>query len=143
MASPCRKCGASKTDPTHHGFVASVAGLFGFRVRKCARCRRLRFLLPHEHTDEPSPSKAPASPQATPKQGLAGSKASSEFACPNCGSTDIRRSKRHWYERVLGRDPMARCRKCRYRFPRKAVQGMAEEPALPSEQHLVSSSHHR
>jgi hypothetical protein len=37
--------------------------------------------------------------------------------CPACGSTDYRRSRRTTLERVLLRPKMARCRKCRTRFP--------------------------
>ena len=44
---------------------------------------------------------------------------SSEFACPKCGSTDVRRSKSEglWaaVQRMVGRWPF-RCRSCRVRF---------------------------
>jgi uncharacterized Zn finger protein len=37
--------------------------------------------------------------------------------CPACGSTSYRRSRRTTLERILLRPKMARCRKCRKRFP--------------------------
>jgi hypothetical protein len=37
--------------------------------------------------------------------------------CPRCGSTDYRRSRRRWYERLIKRGKMARCSKCNHRFP--------------------------
>ena len=37
--------------------------------------------------------------------------------CPACGSTEYRRSRRTTLERILLRPRMARCRKCRKRFP--------------------------
>ncbi|MFZ0960424.1 MAG: hypothetical protein WAO35_05925 [Terriglobia bacterium] len=37
--------------------------------------------------------------------------------CPKCGSAVFRRSHRRWYERLVGRDRMARCMKCDHRFP--------------------------
>lgn len=37
--------------------------------------------------------------------------------CPNCGSSRYRRSRRRWYEKVLKRPRMARCKKCDHRFP--------------------------
>ncbi len=38
-------------------------------------------------------------------------------SCPKCGSHNFRRSRRRWYERLLRRGRMARCSKCRHRFP--------------------------
>ena len=37
--------------------------------------------------------------------------------CPECGSTSFRRSRRRWWERLMRRPRMARCSKCRHRFP--------------------------
>ena len=37
--------------------------------------------------------------------------------CPRCGSTAYRRSRRRWFERLLRRPRMARCLRCRHRFP--------------------------
>ena len=37
--------------------------------------------------------------------------------CPNCASVHYRRSRRRWYEKLLKRPRMARCRKCDHRFP--------------------------
>jgi hypothetical protein len=38
-------------------------------------------------------------------------------SCPKCGSTNYHRSRRRWYERLLRRPRMARCSRCRHRFP--------------------------
>jgi hypothetical protein len=37
--------------------------------------------------------------------------------CPKCGGSVYRRSHRRWYERLLKRPKMARCMKCKHRFP--------------------------
>ncbi|MGO8815194.1 MAG: hypothetical protein ACLQVG_11130 [Terriglobia bacterium] len=37
--------------------------------------------------------------------------------CPNCGSSNYRRSHRRWYEKLLKSPRMARCIKCDTRFP--------------------------
>ena len=37
--------------------------------------------------------------------------------CPRCGSTIYRRSRRRWWEKLIGRPRMARCLKCNHRFP--------------------------
>jgi len=37
--------------------------------------------------------------------------------CPKCGSAAFRRSRRKWYEKIFKRPRMARCLKCRRRFP--------------------------
>jgi hypothetical protein len=38
-------------------------------------------------------------------------------ACPECGKTKYRRSRRRWYERWLNRPKMARCLNCDCRYP--------------------------
>lgn len=37
--------------------------------------------------------------------------------CPRCGNPRFRRSRRRWYERLMNRPRMARCRRCGHRFP--------------------------
>ena len=37
--------------------------------------------------------------------------------CPYCGGTHYRRSRRRWWERLMKRPRMARCRRCIRRFP--------------------------
>lgn len=103
MAQPCQHCGAEKTESATHGFLYTVARVFGYRLRKCSRCRRLRLLPRHER---PAPSEA-SDPGSKP----------APAACPRCGSTDYRRSRRGWWERLVGHGPMARCRTCHQRFP--------------------------
>jgi hypothetical protein len=61
-------------------------------------------------TREPLQSQAdemvePAKPARDPK------------SCPRCGSKHYHRSRRSFFEHLLLRPKMARCNKCRYRFP--------------------------
>jgi len=107
-----------------------LAKSLGYRLRKCARCRRPR-LLPsqpkpaREKGTEPAELEGPAKsaetdelidlPEAADSEEEAGAK--DPDSCPRCGSKDYRRSRRRSYERLIGRPPMARCRACRYRFP--------------------------
>ncbi|HEY6291380.1 MAG TPA: hypothetical protein VI455_07455, partial [Terriglobia bacterium] len=44
MAAPCRKCGATKTEPVRPGLRSKLARKLGYEMRKCARCRKLRLL---------------------------------------------------------------------------------------------------
>jgi hypothetical protein len=41
------------------------------------------------------------------------------YSCPTCGSRDCRRSRRTFWEHLLGRGKMLRCRNCRRRFPQR------------------------
>jgi hypothetical protein len=114
MATPCKKCGAEKTESIGHGLLYALAKAFGYRLRICSRCHRYR-LLPrydekphrsdekphHHHREEPKRSDAPKV----------------EGACPECGKSDFRRSRRRWWERLIMRGPMVRCRACHTRFP--------------------------
>jgi hypothetical protein len=107
MATPCKKCGAEKTESVRHSLLYALAKSLGYRLRMCSRCHRLRF-IPRElgRSNGASPIKtAPA-----PAPALKG-------ACPSCGKTDYRRSRRLIWERFVLRGPMARCRACHARFP--------------------------
>jgi hypothetical protein len=114
MAAPCRKCGATKTEPVRPGLRHKLARKLGYELRKCARCRKLR-LIHHGQRNTPATSDVPESaPDAVPPfrdpDGFHG--------CPRCGERHFHRSQRGWFERVLLRRPaMARCSACRYRFP--------------------------
>jgi hypothetical protein len=102
MATPCKKCGAEKTEAVGHAIMYSIAKMFGYRLRICSRCHRYRLLSRHDehhHTENSEPQSA-----------LPG-------ACPRCGKKDYRRSRRNMWERVVRRGPMVRCRACRHRFP--------------------------
>jgi len=65
--------------------------------------------------DAPAPVVPPASPPATPVQAV--DEMEERGYCPKCGSITYRRSRRRWYERMIRRERMARCLKCRHRFP--------------------------
>ena len=123
MAAPCRKCGATKTEPVRRGLRPTLAKRFGYDLRKCARCRKLR-LISRRPVAAPGGSGA-NSPEAAPSL-AAGVSPGVEPAydpdgfngCPRCGERKYYRSARSWFERVVLRHPpMARCTQCRYRFP--------------------------
>jgi hypothetical protein len=103
MASPCKKCGAEKTESVPHGVLYQLAQVFGYRLRMCSRCRRLRLF--------PLLSR-PSAPVENP------TKPDNPGGCPRCGSTDWRRSHCRFWERLIGRRRMVRCQACRARFPR-------------------------
>jgi len=46
MQTACRKCGATKTETVSEGspLVNNLARVFGYELRQCSRCRRLRLL---------------------------------------------------------------------------------------------------
>jgi hypothetical protein len=105
MAEPCRKCGAEKTESIHHGFLYALVKLFGYRLRMCSRCHRLRLTPRRPERTAPRVERNQAS------------KAEIPGACPRCGKKDFRRSHRLVWERMLLRGPMVRCRACHTRFP--------------------------
>ena len=128
MVPPCQKCGAARTESVRHRYPLrySLAKVFGYRLRLCSRCNRLRLIpgefLEKSHSELPaSPIPAPAAeeplepPSPEPQQEAA--PYDPLRACPYCGATRYRRSQRRWYERLMGRPPMARCRACYRRFP--------------------------
>ena len=113
MATPCKKCGAEKTEDVRHGLLYSLAKAFGYRLRVCSRCHRLRLVPRHPKpsVEKPTPAPDPApAPDFTSQPPVMG-------ACPKCGKVDFRRSRRLIWERLIFRGPMARCRGCRARFP--------------------------
>jgi hypothetical protein len=111
MATPCKKCGAEKTEDVRHGLLYSLAKAFGYRLRMCSRCHRLRLVPRHPKpsVEKPTPAPDPA-PDPASRPPVMG-------ACPKCGKVDFRRSRRLIWERLIFRGPMARCRACRARFP--------------------------
>jgi len=44
MASPCPRCGATKTESVHHGFIYDTVWKFGYRLRRCSSCNRWRLI---------------------------------------------------------------------------------------------------
>jgi hypothetical protein len=114
MAAPCRKCGATKTEPVRPGLRHKLAQRFGYELRKCARCRKLRLI--NRRSRGVSSTGSPSEPEAATTPAF---RDPDDFhGCPRCGDKHFHRSQRGWFERVLlRRPPMARCSACRYRFP--------------------------
>ena len=104
----------------------SIAKVFGYSLRLCRGCKHLR-LIPRQFFEKQASelpvSPVPASaveqplepPNLEPLERPSGRGHSQ--ACPNCGVRKYRRSRRRWYEHLVGRPPMARCRVCDHRFP--------------------------
>ena len=119
MAAPCRKCGATKTEPMRRGWRQSLARSLGYDLRKCARCRKLRLI-------DRGKKMMPAGRTSLTAEGGAGAPAYAPavfvdpddfHGCPRCGGPEFHRTRRRWLERVLSRPLMARCRACGHRFP--------------------------
>jgi hypothetical protein len=114
MAAPCRKCGATKTEPVRPGLRHKLARKLGYELRKCARCRRLRLI----HRRARATSDSGAYEELDPVRAPSFHDPDAFHGCPRCGDKQFHRSPRGWFERVLlRRPPMARCSACRYRFP--------------------------
>jgi hypothetical protein len=43
MASPCPRCGNTKTESVHHGFIYDTLWMFGYHLRRCSFCKRWRL----------------------------------------------------------------------------------------------------
>jgi rubredoxin len=54
MASPCPRCGATKTRSARHGLVYSALWNLGYHLRRCSFCGRRR-LFKRTHRNEPHP----------------------------------------------------------------------------------------
>lgn len=116
MATPCRQCGATKTEPVRHGVFYSLAKSLGYHLRRCARCHRLRLLPKSEPKDAPLPPRPGLFRRLIPP-GSQAPGAKDPGGCPHCGAQDYRRSHRTTLEHLMGRRPMVRCRSCHKRFP--------------------------
>lgn len=128
MAAPCRKCGATKTEPVRTGLRHKLARQFGYELRKCARCRKLRLLSRRKKRSADADAGLEEGASATAAEASAAEDAVAFYdpdgfnGCPRCGEMKFHRSRRGWVERaVLRHPPMARCSGCGYRFP--APQG--------------------
>jgi len=144
MPAPCQKCGATKTESVSERspLVNNLARVFGYELRQCSRCRRLRLLKrraghrqhhrPPNDTQVAGPGSGAneraaqevSGPAARGSAGPATEHRSVDSAepeglarCPRCGGNQYRRSHRRKLERLLHRPPMARCKACRFRFP--------------------------
>jgi hypothetical protein len=137
MISPCPKCGATKTDPVPHNFRYELARVFGYRLQRCSRCRKARYLPRHHRINRDSSpagkesmkqggfaqdpvtlmrSEAPPAPQED--HGEVGE--TSERGgpqCPACGSIRYHQTHRTRMEWLLRRPALARCENCGLRFP--------------------------
>ena len=137
MTSPCPRCGATRTDSVIHGGMYKIVWMVGYRLRRCSRCRLPRFIRRHldESPDSLRLGEEAVAPHST--EGRRSSKIAQENfqgkvtqqatgadssnrewgCCPACGSTAYHRSRRTTLERILLRPRMARCERCRKRFP--------------------------
>src|SRR6266699_338048 len=93
---PCRKCAATKTGSVRRGLLSKVVRTFGYRLRACGGCHRLR-LVRRQPEGEPETIRQPVSKLPFPPR------AKNTVGCPYCGSTDFRRSHRRWYDRLMKR----------------------------------------
>lgn len=137
MPAPCPKCGGIKIEPGEPGLLYWLAEFFGYRLRICGRCRGYRLFKISEqrrsrsthrpHTQTSRESEPEAAENAAPADQAAANPPTAADArrkgnldlCPWCGSAEIRRSHRTWWERRRGKPPMYRCRDCDHRFPRE------------------------
>jgi hypothetical protein len=128
MVPPCQHCGATRTESVRHRYPwrYAFARGFGYRLRLCGRCNHLRLVreefFEKTHSEPladplPPPVAEPPPESPTPESPQEAATAETQVVCPYCGSPKYRRSKRRWYERLVGRPPMARCRVCYRRFP--------------------------
>jgi hypothetical protein len=137
MIPPCPKCGATKTDPVPHNFRYDLARAFGYRLQRCSRCRKTRYLPRHDGTYRDSRpvgkkpielggiiedrgtlerTEAPPEPQKH-QESVAETSERDGRECPACGSSRYHQTHRTTKERLLRRPAMARCENCRLRFP--------------------------
>jgi len=136
--------GATKTESVSERspLVNNLARVFGYELRQCSRCRRLRLLKRHaghrqhhrppndtqvagpgsganeraaQEVSEPA-ARASAGP-GTEHRSVDSAEPEGLARCPRCGGNQYRRSHRRKLERLLHRPPMARCKACRFRFP--------------------------
>jgi uncharacterized protein with PIN domain len=132
----CPNCGSSKYHRSRRTTLERV--LLRPAMARCERCGA-RFPYPGHHDKSPDSVKSgeetatvshvgeegrasrTAEESSQPKVAKQGTAADSSNRglrrCPVCGSTAYRRSRRNILERILLRPRMARCRKCRKRFP--------------------------
>jgi len=112
----CPSCGSTKYHRTERTALERA-----LRRPPMARCQRCGKRFPYvRHRDDPSSSTTAGKetpPDANEQADAAGSSSQESGRCPFCGSTNYRRSRRTFAERLLLRSKMARCSHCRKRFP--------------------------
>ena len=137
MATPCPRCGATKTDPVIHGLMYKLVWVFGYRLQECARCRRPRFLPRHngKFHDSSKLGKEPVSappfsdergalrnvekdhePRVTKQVTAADSSQRELPRCPVCGSAQYHPTRRTTLGRILRRQNVAYCENCGLSF---------------------------
>ena len=137
MEIPCKRCGAVKTERIY-GIEDQLARLFGYKARECGGCRRLRWIPLEPNGREAHPparrrhrrrkeasvvsgsgAVAVAASPGRRSEGLPENSADDDpepIRCPQCGTDRVRPSRRTFFERLLGKGKMMRCRKCGKRF---------------------------
>jgi DNA-directed RNA polymerase subunit RPC12/RpoP len=50
MASPCPRCGATKTESVRHGLIYDTLWKFGYHLRCCSSCKRWRLFKQRDPT---------------------------------------------------------------------------------------------
>ncbi|MGH9431602.1 MAG: hypothetical protein ACRD3T_08670 [Terriglobia bacterium] len=122
MASPCKRCGATKTEPVRRDWTYHLVEALGYRLRACSNCRRKRIVPKRVFT--PNGQGGVYQADASTKNGeLPPSPGQVDFdpdgfsGCPRCGDKQFERTHRTWLERRLNRPLMARCLSCSQRFP--------------------------
>jgi|SRR5271157_604825 len=145
MAKPCPQCRSTRTRSVD-GWQDRLLKTLGWRVRRCSDCGTLRRVpsavveaeraaraarhRERRRRERPTPAAAspsfsaeayvPAAPgvaSAVANDPEGGDEWEVTLSCPYCGSTKTFRSKRSFWEHLLRRGRMMRCRGCGRRFP--------------------------
>jgi len=101
----CEECGLRFPYPGHPG-----------RSSGSLKLREAVATVPRSAEEKRTPRMAEESTQPKVTKQVTGAD-SSNRRCPTCGSTKYHRTRRTTLERLLLRPRMARCEKCRLRFP--------------------------
>jgi hypothetical protein len=123
MASPCKKCGATKTEPVRHDWAYHLVDALGYRLRECSNCRRKRIVPKSIFTPNGQGAIYQADGASVKEGELSQASMMADFdpdgfsGCPRCGRKQFERTHRTWLERKLNRPLMARCTACSRRFP--------------------------
>jgi len=147
MAKPCPHCRSTETRSIH-GWQDTLLKTFGWRVRQCCDCARLRWVssavVEADRADRTarhraqrrrerlrSPVASPSAPADAPvtvaavvapagaKDPEGDDESEPTLACPYCRATKTFWSKRTLWEHLLRRGRMMRCHGCGRRFSRE------------------------
>ena len=123
MASPCKRCGATKTEPVRRDWTYHLVEALGYRLRACSNCRRKRIVPKSIFTPNGEGTVYQVNGAATKDRELPSGQGRADFdpdgfsGCPRCAGRQFERTHRTWLERKLNRPLMARCLSCSRRFP--------------------------